>query len=80
MKEKIENLKNQAIAEITNSKNSKELYDLKVKYLGKKGELTSLLRGMESLSPEERPKMGALVNSEKQEIKIKIQEKEQELA
>ena len=80
MKEKIENLKNQAIAEITNSKNSKELYDLKVKYLGKKGELTSLLRGMESLSPEERPKMGALVNSEKQEIKNKIQEKEKELA
>ena len=38
LKEKIENLKNQAIAEITNSKNSKELYDLKVKYLGKKGE------------------------------------------
>jgi len=80
LKEKIENLKNQAIAEITNSKNSKELYDLKVKYLGKKGELTSLLRGMESLSPEERPKMGALVNSEKQEIKNKIQEKEKELA
>ena len=80
MKEKIENLKNQAIAEIANSKNSKELYDLRVKYLGKKGELTSLLRGMKSLSPEERPKMGALVNSGKQEIENKIQEKEKELA
>ena len=80
MKEKIENLKNEAIAEIANSKNSKELYDLRVKYLGKKGELTSLLRGMGSLSPEERPKMGALVNSAKQEIENKIQEKEKELA
>ena len=54
----------------------KQLQDLKVKYLGKKGELTGLLRGMGSLSLEERPKMGALVNSAKQEIENEIQEKE----
>ena len=75
MKEEIENLKKQALEELTNSKSSKELNDLRVKYLGRKGELTGLLRGMGSLSPEERPKMGALVNSAKQEI-----EKEKELA
>ena len=80
MKEEIENLKKQALEEIANSKNSKELNDLRVKYLGKKGELTGLLRGMGSLSPEERPKMGALVNSAKQEIENEIQEKEKELA
>ena len=80
MKEEIENLKKQALEEIANSKNSKELNDLRVKYLGKKGELTGLLRGMGNLSPEERPKMGALVNSAKQEIENEIQEKEKELA
>ena len=80
MKEEIENLKKQALEELANSKSSKELNDLRVKYLGKKGELTGLLRGMGSLSPEERPKMGALVNSAKQEIENEIQEKEKELA
>lgn len=80
MKEEIENLKRQALEELTNSKSSKELNDLRVKYLGKKGELTGLLRGMGNLSPEERPKMGALVNSAKQEIENEIQEKEKELA
>ena len=80
MKEEIENLKKQALEELTNSKSSKELNDLRVKYLGKKGELTGLLRGMGSLSPEERPKMGALVNSAKQEIENEIQEKEKDLA
>ncbi len=80
MKEQIENLKNQALEEIAKAENSKELNDLRVKYLGKKGELTSILRGMGELSPEERPKMGALVNSAKQEVENEIQEKEKELA
>ena len=80
MKEQIENLKNQSLEEIAKSESSKELNDLRVKYLGKKGELTSILRGMGELSPEERPKMGALVNSAKQEVENEIQEKEKELA
>lgn len=80
MKEQIESLKKQALEEIAKSENSKELNDLRVKYLGKKGELTSILRGMGELSPEERPKMGALVNSAKQEVENEIQEKEKELA
>ena len=80
MKEQIENLKNQALEEIAKSESSKELNDLRVKYLGKKGELTSILRGMGELSPEERPEMGALVNSAKQEVENEIQEKEKELA
>ena len=80
MKEEIESLKKQALEEIAKSENSKELNDLRVKYLGKKGELTSILRGMGELSPEERPKMGALVNSAKQEVENEIQEKEKELA
>ena len=72
MKEKIEKIKLQSISEIENSKNLKELNDLRVKYLGKKGELTSVLRGMGSLSAEERPIIGSLVNVVKDELEVLI--------
>jgi len=52
---------------------------LRVKYLGKKGELTAILKQMGSLSPEERPKMGALVNEAKQELETLISAKKEEL-
>ena len=52
---------------------------LRVKYLGKKGELTAILKQMGSLSPEERPKMGALVNEAKQELEALIADKKVEL-
>ena len=78
MKEEIANIKEQSVKEISNAKNLKELNDLRVKYLGKKGELTAILRGMGSLSPEERPVIGSLVNSVREEIENLIQEKEKE--
>ena len=55
MEENIKNIKESSIKEITESKDLKNLNDLRVKYLGKKGELTLVLRGMGKLSPEERP-------------------------
>ena len=55
MKEEIEKIKENSIWEITKCDNLKTLNDLKVKYLGKKGELTTVLRKMGELSPEERP-------------------------
>ena len=55
MKEQIEKIKKNSLQEINNCKEEKILNDLKVKYLGKKGELTAVLRGMGALSPEERP-------------------------
>ena len=78
MKEEIANIKEQSVKEISNAKNLKELNDLRVKYLGKKGELTAILRGMGGLSPEERPVVGSLVNSVREEIENLIQEKEKE--
>ena len=54
MEENIKNIKESSIKEITESKDLKNLNDLRVKYLGKKGELTLVLRGMGKLSPEER--------------------------
>lgn len=78
MKEQIAKIKENSIKEISNSKDLKELNDLRVKYLGKKGELTLILRGMGSLSPEERPVIGSLVNELREEIERVIQEKEKE--
>lgn len=57
MKEKIEMLQKEAEAKIEQIKDDKELQDLKVKILGKKSELSNLLKSLGSLSPEERPKV-----------------------
>ena len=72
MKEQIEQIKLKSIEEIKNSTDLKNLEELRVKYLGKKGELTAVLRGMKDLSPEERPKVGALVNEARKTIEEKI--------
>ena len=79
MKEQIAKIKENSKTEITDCTDMKELNDLKVKYLGKKGELTLVLRGMGGLSPEERPIIGSLVNQVRDELDILIQEKEKEL-
>ena len=76
MKEQIEQIKNSAKEEIANVVDLKTLVDLKVKYLGKKGELTSVLRGMGALSAEERPVIGSLVNEVRDELEALIAEKE----
>ena len=76
MKEKIEQIKIRSIEEIKDSKDLKNLEELRVKYLGKKGELTAVLRGMKDLSAEERPIIGNLVNEVKAQIENLIQEKE----
>ena len=72
MKDQIEQIKQTAIEEIKKSSDLKTLGETKVKFLGKKGELTSVLRGMGALSPEERPKVGALVNEARKTIEEKI--------
>lgn len=78
MKEEITKIQENSIQEISNSKDLKELNELRVKYLGKKGELTLILRGMGGLSPEERPVIGSLVNELREKIENLIQEKEKE--
>ncbi len=78
MKEKIEKIRENSIKEISSCKNEKELNELKVKYLGKKGELTVVLRGMGQLSQEERPIIGNLVNQLRDELERVIEGREQE--
>ena len=72
MKEKLEQIKLQAIAAINAAETAADLEELRVKFLGKKGELTAVLKMMGSLSPEERPVMGQIANSVRAEIEEKL--------
>ena len=78
MKEEIAKIKEEALREILEVKDMQSLNDLRVKFLGKKGELTAVLKGMGALSAEERPVIGALVNSVRDEIEEKISVAEKE--
>lgn len=79
MKEKLEQIKKNAKEKLEQVEDLQILNDIKVKYLGKKGELTEILRGMGSLSAEERPKIGSLVNEVRNEIEELIKNAEQKL-
>lgn len=79
MKEQILKIKENSLKEIKKSTNLNELSQLKVKYLGKKGELTTVLRTMGGLSNEERPIIGALVNTLRDELDLEFSNKEKEL-
>ena len=78
MKEQIAQIKENSINEIENTKDLKQLQDIKVKYLGKKGELTQVLRTMGTLAKEERPVIGSLVNEVREKIENLIVKKEEE--
>ena len=62
MKERLEQIRKEAIEAIQASDAPEKLNDVRVKFLGKKGELTAVLKGMKDVAPEERPKVGQLVN------------------
>lgn len=88
MKEKLEAIKVNALEELKKISDRNQLENIRVKYLGKKGELTQILRGMGGLSPEERPIVGKLANEvreniekliEKYDMEIKSKEKDQKL-
>ncbi|WP_373745563.1 phenylalanine--tRNA ligase subunit alpha [Weissella soli] len=60
--DELQQLRDQAVAEITAAEDLKKLNDVRVSWLGKKGPLTEVLRGMKDLTPEERPVIGSLAN------------------
>ena len=79
MEEKINQIKEKAEKEISSISDIHDLNEVRVKILGKKGELTEILRGMGSVSPEERPVIGSLVHKVRDEIEGLISLKETEL-
>jgi phenylalanyl-tRNA synthetase alpha chain len=78
MKEQIAKMKEIALEEINKAQDITGLNNARVKYLGKKGELTAILRGMKDLSAEERPVIGSLVNVVKAELENLIEVREEE--
>lgn len=79
MIEKLQSLKEEALAEVQAANDIKALNDVRIKYLGKKGPITEVLRGMGSLPPEERPAVGQAANEVRAQIAGAIEEKQREL-
>ncbi len=75
MREQLENIKQQALAALDAAATPAELEELRVRFLGKKGELTAVLKQMGKLSAEERPVMGQIANSVRADIESKLEEK-----
>ena len=75
MKEQLEQIKVNALASLDAAETPAALEELRVKLLGKKGELTAVLKTMGKLSPEERPVMGQMANAVRAEIEAKLEER-----
>ena len=80
MKEQLEKIKEEALKKIEASDALEKLNDIRVSYLGKKGELTNLLKSMKDVAPEERPKVGQMVNDARAVIEGKLEETKNVLA
>ncbi|MGN0520806.1 MAG: phenylalanine--tRNA ligase subunit alpha [Candidatus Fimenecus sp.] len=79
MKQKLEDIRTRAKAQLSELTDLSELENFRVQVLGKKGELTGILKSMGTLSAEERPKMGQLANEVRASIETMLSEKTQEL-
>ncbi|MBE6008396.1 MAG: phenylalanine--tRNA ligase subunit alpha [Lachnospiraceae bacterium] len=80
MREKLEQIRVSAIEALNACAQTKDIDELKVKFLGKKGELTAILKEMKNLSAEERPVVGQLANEVRQQIETAIEETKKNLA
>ena len=80
MKEQLANIEREALEAITSAENPAALEELRVRYLGKKGELTAVLKQMGKLSAQERPAMGALANEVRSVLEETIELTSQKLA
>ena len=80
MKAQLEQIKQNALASLDTADSISALEDLRIKLLGKKGELTAVLKQMGKLSAEERPVMGQLANSVRAEIETKLEQRKTELS
>lgn len=73
IKEKLQAILNHAVADIEASDALDKLNDVRVNVLGKKGELTAVLKGMKDVAPEDRPKVGQLVNDARVDIETRLE-------
>ncbi len=75
MKEKLNGILQDALRQIDESTELAKLNDIRVAFLGKKGELTGVLKSMKDVAPEDRPKVGQLVNDARAQMEEKMEEK-----
>ena len=80
MKERLEAIRERALAQINETDSLDKLNDIRVAFLGKKGELTEVLKGMKEVAPEDRPKVGQIVNETRQAIEEVLDKAKTELA
>ncbi len=80
MKEQVNALREQALAELGTLTDLRALEDFRVRLLGKKGEVTALLRGMGAVPAEERPAMGQLINALRADLEAALETRETEIA
>ena len=79
MKEKLAKIKEEALAQIKASQTLEQLNNVRVSQLGKKGALTEILKSMKDVAPEDRPKIGALVNETRSEIEKVLEESKKKM-
>lgn len=79
LESQLETLQGNAISAIAQSTTLDDLEQLRVAYLGKKGELSQILKGMGKLGPEDRPRIGAIANDIKEALQTQLDEKRNEL-
>lgn len=75
MQEKLKAILEQAVTQINESQEIERLNDIRVAFLGKKGELTSVLKSMKDVAPEDRPKVGQMVNDARTQLEELLEEK-----
>ena len=74
IKEQLEKIRETALKQISETDGLEKLNDVRVNFLGKKGELTNILKSMKDVAPEDRPKVGQMVNEVRQEIEKQLEE------
>lgn len=75
MQDKLKSIVDQAVSQINESDGMDKLNDIRVAFLGKKGELTSVLKSMKDVAPEERPKIGQMVNEAREQLEKRLDDK-----
>ncbi|MBI2007553.1 MAG: phenylalanine--tRNA ligase subunit alpha [Candidatus Blackburnbacteria bacterium] len=79
MEERLQNIKNEALAQIISAEAEEELENLRVTYLGRKGKLNSLLQGLKELPSEKRPPLGKIANDAKEAIERALSQRKTEI-
>ena len=72
--EQLDKIREEALKQIKGSEGLEKLNEIRVNFLGKKGELTSILKSMKDVAPEDRPKVGQLVNETREAIEKVLEE------